>query len=81
MIRLAMALSSAMRLSFTWRIRLPPSSLTTVTSPSTTKPSSARCWRTSSLPVIFRMVTVSPCFAIVRGIIRVSSLFYAVRLI
>ena len=59
--------SRATRLSFTCKIRLPAISLTTVTVPSTTKPSSARCWRTSSLPVILRMVTVSPGLAIVIG--------------
>ena len=72
--RFAMVLSSAMRLSLTWMIRLPAISLTTVTSLSTTNPSSARCSRTSSLPVIFLMVTVSPAFAIVRGIIYSASL-------
>lgn len=46
-------LSSARRLSLTCTIRLPAISLTTVTSLPTTKPSSARCRRTSSLPVIF----------------------------
>ena len=60
--------SKAIRLSFTCRIRFPPILLTTVIVESTTKPSSARCWRTSSLPVIFRMVTVSPIAAIVKGI-------------
>ena len=35
----------------------------------TTKPSSARCCRTSSFPVILRITTVSPAFAIVKGII------------
>ena len=69
MILFAMVLSSAMRLSFTCTIRFPPISLTTVTSLSTTNPSSARCWRTSSLPEILRMVAVSPAFAIVSGII------------
>ena len=54
-----MVLSSAIRLSFTCTIRFPPISLTTVTSLSTTKPSSARCWRTSSLPEILRTVTVA----------------------
>ena len=37
-----------------------------------------RCRRTSSLPVIFLMVTVSPAFAIVRGIITFHSLFHTV---
>lgn len=32
------------------------------------KASSARCWRTSSLPVIFWMVTVSPALDMVKGI-------------
>ena len=43
----------------------------TVTSLPTTNPSSARCSRTSSLPLILRMVTVSPAFVIVKGIIAV----------
>ena len=45
------------------------SALTTVTVLSATKPSSARCCRTSSLPVTFRMTTVSPGFAIVSGML------------
>ena len=73
MIRFAMVLSNATRLSFTCRIRLPASWLTTVTSLFTTNPSSARCYRTSSLPVILRIVTVSPGRAIVRGIIKPPS--------
>src|SRR5699024_1444027 len=80
MIRLAMPLSSATRLFFTCPIRLPAIALTTVTSVSTTKPISARCWRTSSFPVILRMVTGSPGVAIVSGIIRtLLSVFTLVR--
>jgi hypothetical protein len=74
MIRVAMERSRATRLSFTCTIKFPASSVTTVTTPSTTKPSSARCWRTSSFPVIFRIVTVSPGLIIPMGNIRYSSL-------
>ena len=70
MIRFAIVRSRATRLSFTCKIRLPPSSETTVTSLSTTNPSSARCWRIWSLPVIFRIVTVSPTLAIDNGIMQ-----------